>query len=104
MGRADRIREREGKRLEDKDALDVLRLLRAIPVETFTHRLHELGESPLAGVVTREAVDHLRALFGTTTAAGTLMAVRATERLEDPRAIAESCAALTDELLQALGK
>jgi len=52
--------------------------------------------------VTREALDRLRALFGMTNAPGTLMAVRATERLEDPAAIAESCAALSDELLQAL--
>ncbi len=99
---ADRSGEGDAKRLKDKDALDVLRLLRAISTETLAHGLRELRQSALAGEVTREAIDHLRDLFGTTAAPGTLMAVRATERLEDPAAIAESCVVLTDELLQAL--
>jgi hypothetical protein len=87
---ADRSRERNKSRLEDKDALDVLRLLRAIPIERLVQGLRDLRGSPLASDVTREAIDHLGALFGTATARGTLMTVKATERLENPAAIAGS--------------
>ena len=99
---ADRSHEREAKRLKDKDALDVLRLLRAIPVEGLAQGLRELGDSVLAGDVTHEAIAHLQALFGETTSAGTVMVVRATERLEDPGVMAASCVALADDLVRAL--
>jgi hypothetical protein len=99
---ADRSGERDAKRLKDKDALDVLRLLRAIPVERLARELRELGDSALAGDVTREAIEHLQALFGATSSSGAVMVVRATERLEDPNVMAESCVALTDDLIRAL--
>ena len=99
---ADRSQERKTSRLNDKDALDVLRLLRAVPLDAFDSRLRVLREDPLAGVVTREALGHLRDLFGTTRAVGTLMTVRATTPLEDPATIANSCVALVEELLDRL--
>ena len=98
---ADRSGEREARRLKDKDALDVLRLLRAIPVERLAQGLRELGDSTLAGDVTREAIEHLQALFGATSSSGTVMVVRATERLEDPSVMAASCVALADDLIRA---
>lgn len=100
---ADRSGEREAKRLKDKDALDVLRLLRAIPVGRLAQGLRELGGSALAGDVTREAFAHLQSLFGATTSPGTVMVVRATERLEDSSVMAASCVALADDLIRALG-
>jgi hypothetical protein len=99
---ADRSGEPEAKRLKDKDALDVFRLLRAIPIERLAQGLRELGGNALAGEVTREAISHLQGLFGTTSSAGTVMVVRATERLEDPTVMAASCAALSDDLLRSL--
>jgi methionyl-tRNA synthetase len=57
---------------------------------------------PVAQVVAREAVSHLERLFCATGAHGTKMAVQATERLEDPAAIAGSCVALTAELLEGI--
>jgi hypothetical protein len=84
---ADRSEEREARRLKDKDALDVLRLLRAIPVERLVQGLRELGVSALAGDVTHEALTHLQTQFGTTNSPGAVMVVRATERLEDPAVI-----------------
>ena len=96
---ADRTGEREARRLKDKDALDVLRLLRAIPAERLAAGLRALAASGIAGDVTREGVMHLEVLFGATTAPGTAMVVRATQRLEDPDIMAASCAALVDELL-----
>lgn len=97
---ADRTAERPGSRLDDKDALDVLRLLRAVPTATLTIGLHRLLSDAVAQEVAHEAVGHLAKLFGTATAPGTQMAVRATERLEDPAAIAGSCVALTAALLE----
>jgi hypothetical protein len=99
---ADRSGQGDAKRLKDKDALDVLRLLRAIPAERLALGLRELGDSTLAGDVTREAIEHLQALFGATTSSGTVMVVRATERLEDPSVMAASCVALADDLIRAL--
>ena len=99
---ADRSEEREARRLKDKDALDVLRLLRAIPTERLAQGLRKLGGSTVAGDVTREASSHLQTLFGTTTSAGTVMVIRATERLEDSSVMAASCVALSDDLLGAL--
>jgi len=98
----ERSGEREARRLKDKDALDVLRLLRGVPLATMASTLRVLREDSVAGEVTREAVQHLREWFGAPSARGTAMAVRATERLEDPATIAASCAALTEELLDAL--
>ena len=99
---ADRGRERDAKRLEDKDALDVLRLLRAIPVERLARGLRELCGNALAGDVAHEAMTYLQALFGATISPGTVMVVRATQRLEDPTVMAASCVALADDLIRAL--
>ena len=96
---ADRTAEQRGGRLEDKDALDVLRLLRAVPTDPLATGLRRLMADSLAQEVTNEAVDQLAQLFGTTAASGTQMAVRATERLEDSAAIAGSCVALSAALL-----
>jgi hypothetical protein len=52
--------------------------------------------------VTGEAIEYLRDPFGSLEGQGTRMAVRATERLEDPATIAASCEALTLELLDLL--
>lgn len=81
--------EQTGKasRLKDKDALDVLRLLRAVPVGVFDSGLRVLREDPLASEVTGEALGHLRELFGTTSTVGTVMTIRATTPLEDPATI-----------------
>jgi hypothetical protein len=97
---SERSRERTAKRLKDKDALDVLRILRAVPSEVLTETLDRLRHDDLAGTVTREALDYLRTLFGSRTGLGTEMAMRATERLEDPVTIAVSCEALATDLLQ----
>jgi hypothetical protein len=99
---ADRSGQGDAKRLKDKDALDVLRLLRAIPVERLARGLRELGDSTLAGDVTREAIELLPALFGAASSPGTVMVVRATERLEDPSVMGASCVALADDLIRAL--
>jgi hypothetical protein len=98
----ERSQERTAKRMKDKDALDVLRILRAVPSEVLKETLARLRHNDLAGTVTREALEYLRILFGSRTSLGTRMAVRATERLEEPETIAASCEALATDLLQDL--
>lgn len=97
----DRTQETEAKRVKDKDALDVLRLLRT-EMTTLTEGLRRLLGDPLAGDVTQEAIGSLESLFGSVSSTGTQMVIRATERLEDPVGIARSCALLANELLDVL--
>jgi hypothetical protein len=99
---ADRGSEPELRRLEDKDALDVLRLLRSISTEALAAGLRILREDAIARDVTVEAIELLPRWFGSRAAAGTVMAVRATERLEDPATIAVSCEALCRALIESL--
>lgn len=88
--------------MKDKDALDVLRILRAVPAELLRDTLDRLRQDALAGIVTREALDYLGTLFGSRTGIGTKMAVRATATLEDPELIAVACETLATDLLQEL--
>ena len=99
---ANRSQEPEGKRVNDKDGLDVLRLLRVIPTRDLAAGLMRLQRETVSAEVTLEAIAQLDVLFGSTRSIGTQMAVRATERLEDPVIIAESCEALARELLDML--
>jgi len=99
---AERTQESAAKRAKDKDALDILRMLRAIPVDSLAADLRRLRVNPLSGEVTREAIAHLATLFGSVSAAGTQMVIRATERLEDPTEMARACEWLAGELLQTL--
>ena len=96
---SDRNQELQARRLEDKDGLDVLRLLRGVESRRLADGLMRLRQEEVSAAVTGEAILLLADLFGSARAVGTLMAIRASERLEDPAVIAESCAALTRELL-----
>lgn len=88
-------------RLEDKDALDVLRLLRATPTADLAAGLRRLAGVPLSADVTQEAVTYLAELFSTADARGSAMAASAAAPLEDPDTVAASCAALAGDLLSA---
>ena len=52
---AERTQELAAKRVKDKDALDVLRILRAIPTKALAEGLGRLRADSLSGEVTREA-------------------------------------------------
>lgn len=91
-------------RAEDKDALDVLRLLRAVPIETLAGGLRKLSGKELSAGVTGEAIGFLRDLFGKPRSPGAEMASRAAAPLEDENTIRESCAALASELLNAVSR
>ncbi len=66
-------------RQKDKDAGDVLRLVRATPVGQMAERLAALWSDPIAGDVTREAVESFAALFQAPGSPGVEMAVRAVQ-------------------------
>jgi hypothetical protein len=88
-------------RLQDKDGLDVLRLLRFAETVHLAGTLTKLAEHPIAGGVTRQARVFLQEHFGDREGIGAQMAVRASVGLEDAAAIAISCEALARRLLGA---
>jgi hypothetical protein len=89
-------------RLDDKDALDVFRILQSLPAETLTTGIGRLRSSALSEAVTTEAVGYLSELFAGAQRVGSQMAARALTPLEDPTVVAASCAALAGELLYQL--
>lgn len=89
-------------RVRDKDALDILRLLRAVDTDLIVERLVRLQSDELSIGVTDEAIDQLPELFGTSEREGVTMAVRAAGTSEDPATIAGSLVALVEDLAAAL--
>jgi hypothetical protein len=89
-------------RLDDKDALDVLRLLRATRTDDIAEVLQRLSKDQRSAEVTSEALEQLRGLFGRSEAQGCQMAARAATPLEDAATIAASAATLAGDLLRAL--
>ena len=101
-----KIHERIGSpgRREDKDALDVLRILRAVPLGTLVEGTGALMNEEMSSQVTEEAHSFLRDLFSEPTRAGCQMAARAATPLESGDTIAASCAFLTQDLLSAVSR
>lgn len=90
-------------RREDKDALDILRLLRAVSTEVLADGVHTLLNEEISADVTEEALTFLRDLFSESSRPGCQMAARAATPLEPEDTIAASCAFLTQDLLQQIG-
>jgi len=90
------------RRRKDKDALDVLRILRAIGTTELRDGLQRLLQAEIAAAVTATAIESLGRLFRTARSPGSQMAGRAVVPLEDPVIIGQSCAALTSDLLDSL--
>ena len=89
-------------RLRDKDAHDVLRLLRATDTADLAQWLDRLRSDELSGDVTTEAIGQLEPLFGNVDATGVAMAVRAVGSNADPDTTAASLTTLVSDLLLAL--
>lgn len=89
-------------RVRDKDALDVLRLLRGVETDDLATRLGRLRASDLGSAVTNETFELLPVLFDGPNAEGVQMAVRAAGEGEDPATIADSLVALVAELHRAI--
>ncbi len=94
----------QSNRLSDKDALDILRLLRALDSQEIAERMVRIESDARANAVATRATDLILDLFGSPKAVGCEMAVRATEGLMDPDEIIASLVALTTDLLSALDR
>ena len=88
-------------RRQDKDGLDVLRVLRFCEADKLGETLSALEKHPLAGDVSRQARVFLDELFGHRDALGAQMAAWASVGLEDDMAIRISCEVLARGLLRA---
>lgn len=103
VAKVHKIQERYGKpRSEDKDALDVLRLLRGTTTDELAARLGRLLSDRRSGVVAREGILLLQQQFTGRNGIGIEMTVRAVGVLEDSEEITESCILLTRGLLKEL--
>jgi hypothetical protein len=97
---AERISEREQRRVDDKDALDIWRLLQAIATSRLTATLRKLIDVDVARDVTREGLAVLRTHFTDPRSAGPQMAARAVGTLMSAEEVAETCAVLSADLIR----
>jgi hypothetical protein len=96
-------REDQSDRLADKDAHDIYRLLVAAPTGDLVRVFFELRDDPLAGDVTRRALEFLGRLFAVgPEALGSTMAGRAEAGVGSPEVVAASVAALAADVLDGL--
>jgi len=103
VAKVHKIADRAGsRRARPKDALDVLRLLRAIPTTTLRERMELILRDPKSEASTRDGLMHLRELFGRPQSDGSQMAADAAAPLEDREIITASCAARATDLLRSL--
>lgn len=93
---------RETARLSDKDALDLVRILRGVETADLGKRMRRLLLDPRSETVAREALHLLESLFGRRTAEGIEMAIRSTGGMVDADELAVSCELLVRDLLDAL--
>lgn len=78
-------RQADPRRLEDKDAHDVYRLLVAVPTEALAVTVADLRVDSLAGAVTETAIEYLSTMFAAGPGAlGSAMAGRAEEGVGTP--------------------
>ena len=98
-----KIADRTGTdRQSDKDALDILRILRGSGPGELAVALRALRADPVAGPTTGEGIELLRSLFGSPAAEGSRMAGNAAQALVPEGELEASCAALAAELLRDL--
>ena len=90
------------RRQKPKDTLDIYRLLMVSSPETLSERLAALRLDARSALVTAEALGYLRELFGTGAQRGSQLAGIAVVPLDDPDTVAESVAALAQDLLALL--
>jgi len=92
VAKVQKIAERLGAqdRVRDNDALDVLRLLRAVDTADLADRLTALASTDLSAGATEEAIGLLPNLFGSVESEGVAMTVRAVGAAEDSATIAAS--------------
>lgn len=98
-----KIHERRGSaRASDKDALDVVRILQAIPTDDLARRLQAIRSDPRSAAAGELALEHFAALFGSRGGEGAMMAARAGQPVLNADEVRLTCQVLASELLAAL--
>ncbi len=105
VAKVHKIGERQGKdRQVDKDALDVLRLLRGTQTLELASRYQRLLADTRSAEAARVGRALLRAQFAMRAGPGVEMAVRSAGPLANAEELSASCEALAGDLIAALGR
>ena len=99
---ADRIDADDDRRLSNKDAFDIFRLLQAVDTGKLADEFNLLTGDPTATEVTVEAMTRFRDLFGTPTAVGTQLVADHVAGIENRDVIIASSVALSQELVDTM--
>lgn len=98
-----KISERKGTaRANDKDALDVLRILQGIETATLAASFDRIRADGRSTAAAERATELLEELFGTRGSEGSTMAARATQPLMDEDQVRLTCEILAGDLLKEL--
>ena len=100
---AERIDANDATRLNNKDAFDIFRLLRAVDIDELTAEIRLLEGEPVSATVAAEAMVRFRELFGTPSSAGTQLVAEHVAGIENRDVIIASSAALSEELIERVG-
>ena len=101
---AERLAESRPRRVKPKDAYDVLRILRGVALDSLLAGFSAMARDGVSRETAATGLDHLRSLFGRAGLAGCILAAQAATGLEDETTVRESCAALTGDLIEGLGR
>jgi len=103
VAKVHKINDRQGtSRKSDKDALDVLRLLRGTETDDLVTRFEKLLNDPRSAEAARLGRGLIEIQFAKRSGTGVEMAIRSVGALADADEIAASCVALTGDLLTAM--
>ena len=98
-----KIRDRRSSvRANDKDALDVLRILQSIATQDLARRLTSILDHGRSATTGARAVEIFAELFGNRGAEGAIMAARAAQPVMDADQVRLTCEVLAGELLEML--
>ena len=100
---ADRINVDDIRRLSNKDAFDIFRLLQAVDTVELVEEISLLADDLTAAEVTAEATARFRELFGTPIAAGTQLVAEHVAGIENRDVIVASSVALSEALIERVG-
>ena len=100
---AERIDANDIRRISNKDAFDIFRLLRAVDTDELTAEIRFLEGEAISATVAAEAMVRFRELFGTPTAAGTQLVAEHVAGIENRDVIIASSVALSEALIKRLG-
>lgn len=92
------------RRLENKDAADVFRLLQAIETERLVAGFRRLSDDPISRMAAVNSLEFLDNLFARVEALGIRLLRAAVAGLDDPEIAAASCVELAKDLLRSAKK